>query len=89
MKDWKCASESGWPERIWVIREEKNRACVRSIARISGEGTKKDRSTHDGVEVGLHELFVEINLIKVPIRAKDNIHVIQASDLGLPRRKTN
>ena len=59
------------------------RACVRSIARISGEGqTNNERSTHDGVEVGLHELFVEVHLIEVPIRAKDNVHIIQASDLS-------
>ena len=57
------------------------RSFVRSIAWISGEGKDKDRSTHDGVEVGLHELFVEIHLIEVPIRAEDNVHVIQASDL--------
>jgi hypothetical protein len=38
-------------------------------------------STHDGVKVSFHELFVEIHLIKVPIRAKDNVHVVQASDL--------
>ena len=42
---------------------------------------KYDRSTHDGVEVRLHELFVEIDFIEIPIRAKDNVHVIQASDL--------
>jgi len=35
----------------------------------------------DGVEVGLHELFVEIHLIEVPIRAEDNVHIIQASDV--------
>lgn len=38
-------------------------------------------STHDGVKVGFHELFVEIHLVKVPIRTKDYVHVIQASDL--------
>jgi hypothetical protein len=38
-------------------------------------------STHDGVKVGFHELLVEIHLIKVPIWAKDYVHVIQASDL--------
>jgi hypothetical protein len=38
-------------------------------------------STHDSVEVGFHELLVEIHLIKVPIRAQDYVHVIQASDL--------
>jgi len=43
-------------------------------------------STHDRVEVGFHELFVEIHLIKVPIRAKDYVHVIQTSDLYPTRR---
>lgn len=33
------------------------------------------------MEVGLHELFVEIHFVKIPVRAKDNVHVIQASDL--------
>lgn len=42
---------------------------------------ENDCSTHDGVKVGFHELFVEIHLVKVPIRAKDYVHVIQASDL--------
>lgn len=33
------------------------------------------------MEVGLHELFIEIHFVKIPVRAKDNVHVIQASDL--------
>jgi hypothetical protein len=33
------------------------------------------------MEVGFHELFVEIHFIEIPVRAKDNVHVIQASDL--------
>ena len=66
------------------------RARVRSIARISGEGqTNNERSTHDGVEVGLHELFVEVHLIEVPIRAEDNVHIIQASDLSPERTRVN
>lgn len=49
-------------------------------------------STHDGVKVGFHELLVEIHLVKVSIRAEDDVHVVQASDLypsnheGPPRR---
>jgi hypothetical protein len=42
------------------------------------------------MEVGLHELFVEIHFIKVPIWAKDNVHVIQTSNLPpQPRRRIN
>ena len=41
------------------------------------------------MEVGLHELFVEIHLIKVPIWAKDNVHVIQASDLRVAQKENN
>ena len=64
------------------MKERGERFVRSSIAWISGEGKdKEDRSTHDGVEVGLHELFVEIHLIEVPIRAEDNVHIIQASDL--------
>ena len=37
--------------------------------------------TYDGVEIGLHELFVEIYFIKVTIWAEDNVHVVKASDL--------
>jgi hypothetical protein len=33
------------------------------------------------VEVGLHELFIKIHFIEIPVQAKDNVHVIQASDL--------
>lgn len=33
------------------------------------------------MKVGLHEFLVDIHLIKVPIWAKDNVQVIQASDL--------
>jgi hypothetical protein len=39
-------------------------------------------STHDSVEIGLHKLFVEIHFIEIPIRGKDNVHVIQTSDLS-------
>jgi hypothetical protein len=42
---------------------------------------ENDCSTHDSVKVGFHELFVDIDLIEVPIWAKDNVHVIQAGDL--------
>ena len=55
---------------------------VRSIARIRVELKRRMIcSAYDGVKVGFHELSVEIHLIKVPIRAKDNVHVIQAGDL--------
>ena len=48
--------------------------------------------THDGVEVGLHELLVEIHFVEIPVRAKDDVHVIQTSDLcrrgrGTPERE--
>ena len=43
-----------------------------------------DWSTHDGMEVGLREFLIDIHFIKVPIWAKDNVHVIQANDL-LPK----
>jgi hypothetical protein len=54
---------------------------VRSLGSAANGKMRMGCSTHDGVKVGFHELFVEIHLIKVPIRAKDNVHVIQASDL--------
>jgi hypothetical protein len=51
--------------------------------RVSFTISTEDESaiTYDGMEIGLHKLFVEINFIKVTIWAKDNVHVVKASDL--------
>jgi hypothetical protein len=39
------------------------------------------------MEIGLHELFVEIYFVKVTIWAKDNVHVVKASDLHARKDK--
>ena len=39
------------------------------------------------MEIGLHELFVEIYFVKVTIWAKDDVHVVKASDLQAQARK--
>lgn len=83
MKDWKWASERGWPERI----------CSNGMGLVTIERAR--RGTHDGVEVGFHELFVEVPVLGVSYACKggwegvhrvkgegvDEVHVVQAGDL--------
>jgi hypothetical protein len=42
--------------------------------------------THNRMQVGLHELLVEVNLVVVAVRLVDNVHVVQACDLAHPQR---
>jgi hypothetical protein len=62
MKLWKCASDSGWPERIWGQRRAWTMA-------------------YDGVEVGLHQLLVQVHLVEHARsrRVEHNVHVIEAA----------
>lgn len=63
-KDWKCASVRGWPERIFGI------AAVRS-----GIGEMGDE-THDGMQISLHKLFVQVYFIEIAARLEDNVHIV-------------
>ena len=46
---------------------------------INGESV----GAYDGVEIGLHELLVEIHFIEVSSGLEDDIHVVETCNLGV------
>lgn len=67
MKDWKCASVRGWPERM---------IAAKSHSISSGQGQKASATAPPAGHT-----FVKICLVEI-IRPW-NVHIIQASDLSL------
>lgn len=39
--------------------------------------------THDSMQVGLHELFVEVDFVEISVRTEDDVHVVETCNLSI------